>query len=138
MSRILSKLTAGTVFALLAGATVCSNTAITAPGVSPAFGSSAKATYANPTAKNGLDFKVLYPKLSIQQPSVSTNGDTTIQKFTVNATAGALIAFGETSGDVIAIPANTLCDPNKNGYGPSEWRKSCILATSSINFEAHA
>ncbi|HEX4931534.1 MAG TPA: hypothetical protein VFV33_00045 [Gemmatimonadaceae bacterium] len=81
-----------------------------------------------------IDFKLLYPKLTTQIPSLSMKGDTTLQKFTVNPPDGKLIKFGKTSGHVIAIPGNTLCDPTRNAYGPTEWLKPCILAKSSISF----
>ncbi len=82
-----------------------------------------------------IDFKVMYPKLTVQIPSVSTMGDTTIQKFTVNPPDGKRIVFGKTTGHVIVIPGNTLCDPKSNTYGPTEWQKPCVLAKSSISFE---
>lgn len=85
-----------------------------------------------------IDFKKLYPGLSTQVPSVSTKGDTTIQKFTVNPKDGKLIVFGKTTGHVIAIPANTLCDPKATSYGPTEWLNSCKLASASVSFEVHS
>ena len=114
------------VAALVSSTTACTEAVITGPAMTgPAY-----ATYNSTT----IDFKVLYPKLSTQVPSLTMKGDTTLQKFTVNPPDGKLIKFGKTSGDVIAIPGNALCDPKLNSYGPTEWRKPCVLAKSSIEF----
>jgi len=109
----------------------------TSPTLNSGYITSAAAV-ASPAVLDGItlqDFKLLYPKLSTQVPAVKTRGDTTIQTFTVNPKSGKLIYFGKSSGHTIAIPANTLCDPSKNAYGPTEWMKPCILASSSISFE---
>ncbi|MCC6773288.1 MAG: hypothetical protein IT360_19035 [Gemmatimonadaceae bacterium] len=109
----------------------------TSPTLNSGYITSAAAV-ASPAVLDGAmfeDFKLLYPKLSTQVPAATTRGDTTIQSFSVTPKTGKLIYFGKKSGHTIAIPANTLCDPNKNAYGPTEWMKPCILATSSITFE---
>ena len=82
-----------------------------------------------------INFSAMYPKMSLQMPVKSYRGDTTYQKFTVNPTVGSLIVFGKTSDDVIAIPPGALCDPKTNTYGPTEWKKACTVATSTITFE---
>ncbi len=85
-----------------------------------------------------IDFKVMYPKLPKRIPTKSTRGDTTVQKFTVDPLVGRLIEFGKKSGNVLAIPANTLCATTGNTYGPTEWLKPCTLANSSISFEVRS
>lgn len=119
---------------VLSGAlTACSDT--TSPVASSPQMSGYLTTSAAVLRSGVIDFKVMYPKMSTQIPSMTTRGDTTIQKFTVNPPDGKIITFGKTSGHTIAIPANTLCDPKLNTYGPSEWLKPCVLAKSSISFE---
>jgi hypothetical protein len=85
-----------------------------------------------------IDFKKLYPKLTVQIPSVTMRGDTTVQKFTVNPLDGKLIVFGKNSGNVVAIPANTICDPKLTLYGPATWLLPCTLAKSSVSFEVRS
>ena len=84
-----------------------------------------------------INFSAMYPSMSLQLPvkSKSLKGDTTYQKFTVNPTVGSLIVFGTSSNDVIAIPPGSLCDPKTNTYGPTEWKKPCSIAVSTITFE---
>lgn len=136
MSNIRKALMSLASVALLFGATACSDSPMTAPGPTADLGPASAAKYSSPRTKNGLDIKQLYPTLSSQTPKIISIGDTTVQTFVVKPEKGSLVTFEKTSGDIIAIPANTLCDPNKNGYGPTEWLKPCILATSSITFEA--
>ena len=86
------------------------------------------------TAKQ-IDFPAMYPSLASQVPTKTIKGDTTIQSFSVTPSAGKLILFGATTGNVLAIPPNTLCNPSTNTYGPTEWKKACTLATAVINFQ---
>lgn len=116
---------------LTAGLAACSDSTAPTPNARSGYLTSSAAVLSNTT----IDFKVLYPKMSKQVPSLSMKGDTSIQKFTVNPPDGKLIEFGKTTGHVVAIPPNTLCDPTKNAYGPTEWLKPCVLAKSSISFE---
>jgi hypothetical protein len=80
-----------------------------------------------------INFSVLYPGLGIQNAVLSTKADTTVETFTVDNAKGSIVAMGS-SGNIIAMPAGSLCDPAKNTYGPTEWQKSCVLATAPINF----
>ena len=114
--------------------TACSDTSATAPDRTLDQLRMSPATHTN----GSIDFKTLYPKLSKQVPSRTMKGDTTIQKFTVNPPDGKLIEFGKNSGNVIAIPPNTLCSPTANSYGPTEWQNPCIHAKSSISFEVRS
>ena len=82
-----------------------------------------------------INFSAMYPSMSLQLPVKSVRGDTTVQKFTVNPAVGSLIVFGKSSNDVIAIPPGALCNPATNTYGPTEWKKPCTAATSTIIFE---
>ena len=82
-----------------------------------------------------INFSALYPTMSLQMPVRTVSNDTTYQKFTVNPAVGSLIVFGTSSDDVIAIPPGSLCDPKTNTYGPTEWKKACNVATSTISFE---
>ncbi len=120
---------------MLLGAAVTACSDATAPDAVEPQRSGYLTTSAAVLKSGTIDFKVKYPKLSVQIPSVTMKGDTTIQKFTVNPLSGKRIEFGKNSGNVIAIPANTLCDPSTSTYGPTEWMKPCVLATSSISFE---
>ena len=112
----------------------CNNSSSAAPEPLSGYITTSSAVLDNTT----IDVKVLYPKLSIQVPSKSAKGDTTIQKFTVNPPDRKLIFFGKTTGNTIAIPAATLCDPVQNGYGPSERPKPCVLAKSSISLDVRS
>ncbi len=80
-----------------------------------------------------INFTVLYPGLSIQYPVKTTKADTTFESFTVDNTKGSIVIIGK-EGHIIAMPAQSLCDPAKNSYGPTEWQKSCVLATAPIKF----
>jgi hypothetical protein len=37
---------------------------------------------------------------------------------------------------VLVYPANAVCDPNRSGYGPDEWKKSCPTIWRSITISA--
>ncbi len=83
-----------------------------------------------------INFTTMFPNLVSEVPTVSTKGDTTIQSFTVNPKFGRLIMFGGMNGsNVLAIPAGTICDPNKSGYGPSEWLKPCQVGVTWTRIE---
>jgi hypothetical protein len=107
----------------------------------PSARASASTDHAAPAvlSNTSIDFSALYPRLSTQVPSLSYKGDTAVQKFTVNPPDGKLIKFGKTTGHVVAIPANTLCDPTKNPYGPTEWLKPIsFLVKSWTDAQGHA
>jgi hypothetical protein len=82
-----------------------------------------------------VNFSVLYPGLSMQYPAVSMVADTMVESFTVNPTIGSIVVLGSTTQHIIAMPANALCNPTTNTYGPTEWLKPCTLATAPINFK---
>ncbi len=82
-----------------------------------------------------INFAVLYPGLGTQYPAVTTVADTTVESFTVNPTTGSIVILGTLTQHIIAMPANSLCDPTNNTYGPTEWLKPCTVATKPINFK---
>jgi hypothetical protein len=129
--RTSHRLPLAAVLAMTAGLAACTDSTAPTHSLRSGYLTSSTAVLSNTT----IDFKALYPKLSKQVPSLTMKGDAALQKFTVNPPDGKLIEFGKTTGHVIAIPANTLCDPTKNVYGPWEWLKPCVLAKSSISFE---
>ena len=85
-----------------------------------------------------VNFDTQYPGLTWQAPTQRTSGDTVIQSFMVNVETGSLINFGGSSGHIVAIPANSICDPATTSYGPTEWLKPCEIAEDSINFEVRS
>jgi hypothetical protein len=82
-----------------------------------------------------INFSVLYPGVTSQYPAVSKMADTTVESFTVDPLKGSIIILGSDTQHIIAMPANSLCNPNTNTYGPTEWLKPCSLATTPINFK---
>lgn len=85
-----------------------------------------------------IKFNDLYEDVASMVPSAAIRGDTTVQSFTVTPSLGKLIFFGQNTGNVLAIPPKTLCDPKANTYGPTEWKKPCTLATAPITFEVRS
>ena len=83
----------------------------------------------------GINFNEMYPTLAYQLAKRQVGDGFLEQSFTVDPTKGALVEFGALTGNVIAIPANTICDPATTGYGPTEWLKSCSRATRPIEFK---
>ncbi len=120
--------------ALVLAATVTACSDATAPSDAP---SAARSGYLTTSAaiKQMIDinFSVLYPGLAIQYPLKTLKADTTVETFTVDNTKGSIVIIGA-SGNIIAMPAQSLCDPLKNTYGPTEWLKPCVLATTPIKF----
>lgn len=131
-SSTISRLTSLLCAVLLA--TACSSDAPSAPSEMKVPEQAAAAVLTSTV----IDFKQLYPKLSSQVPSKTMRGDTTVQKFTVNPLDGKLIVFGKSSTHVVAIPANTICDPKTTVYGPETWMLPCTLARSSVSFEVRS
>ena len=82
-----------------------------------------------------INFNVLYPGLGTQYPAVSAIADTTVESFTVDPKTGSIVILGTLTQHIIAMPANSLCNPSTNTYGPTEWLKPCTLATTPINFK---
>ena len=82
-----------------------------------------------------INFSVLYPGLAIQYPRVKVLSDTTVESFTVDPRIGGIVILGKQTQHIVAMPANALCNPSTNSYGPSEWLKPCTLATAPINFD---
>jgi hypothetical protein len=82
-----------------------------------------------------INFTLMYPGVSNQYPAVTTIADTTVESFVVDPTKGSIIVLGSTTQHIIAMPANSLCNPTTNTYGPTEWLKPCSLATAPINFK---
>jgi hypothetical protein len=58
--------------------------------------------------------------------------DSTSADFTVTPTGG-VFAIGP---HAIYLPANSICDPVKSTYGPTEWDKPCEVLTEPIRFHA--
>ncbi|MBC7842849.1 MAG: hypothetical protein H7099_11075 [Gemmatimonadaceae bacterium] len=81
-----------------------------------------------------INFNVLYPGLATQYPKVSIVADTTMESFIVDPRLGSIVILGKKTEHIIAMPANALCNPKTNSYGPSEWLKPCTLATTPIRF----
>jgi hypothetical protein len=81
-----------------------------------------------------INFTLMYPGMGTQYPAVTMAADTMVEKFTVDPTKGSIVILGTTTQHIIAMPANALCNPNTNTYGPTEWLKPCTLATAPINF----
>ncbi|MFN8581599.1 MAG: hypothetical protein U0163_11565 [Gemmatimonadaceae bacterium] len=83
-------------------------------------------------AADFVDINAQYGWLPQLTPSKTTVGDTTVQKFTVDPTTGALINFG-TDNKMVIYPW-VICDPATSGYGPSYWLIPCTQTTKKINF----
>jgi hypothetical protein len=80
-----------------------------------------------------IKFSILYPGMGTQNSALTYAADTVVEKFTVDNATGSIVIMNHT-GNIIAFPAQSLCDPATNTYGPTEWLKPCTLATGKINF----
>jgi hypothetical protein len=80
-----------------------------------------------------IKFSVMYPGVATQNVFTRTQADTVVEEFTVDNTKGSIVTMS-TTGNIIAFPAQSLCDPARNSYGPTEWNKPCVLATAPIKF----
>ncbi len=118
---------------LAATLTACSDT--TAPEPIRPLASGYLTTSAAVLRSTNINFSTLYPGVGTQNATLRTTGDTTIQTFTVNPTAGSIVFLGGSfAKHVLAISRDALCDPTKNSYGPTEWLKPCTAATKPITF----
>lgn len=81
-----------------------------------------------------INFNGLYPGIATQYPAITALADTTVESFTVDPRTGSIVILGTLTQHIIAMPANSLCNPSTNTYGPTEWLKPCTLATTRINF----
>lgn len=122
--------------ALLLATSVAACTDTTSPDQADATARSGYLTTSAAVLRSGsIDFKVMFPTLTYQLAKREMDDGFLEQSFTVDPTKGALVEFGAMTGNVIAIPANTICDPATTRYGPTEWLKPCTRATRPIEFE---
>src|SRR6185436_4861649 len=55
--------------------------------------------------------------------------DTVTVVFTVDPAIGANVQIGNHQ---IFFPASTICDPENNTYGPTEWLKPCSVTSTPV------
>jgi hypothetical protein len=82
-----------------------------------------------PTARvaaKGVDFSLIGTLTQIA-------GDTTTKVFTVDPTTSTTFQVG--SGHVVYFPSNSICELGSS-YGPGEWDKPCVTASSPITITA--
>jgi hypothetical protein len=62
--------------------------------------------------------------------SSTTNGVTTSR---IKIDPRVNVSFGDASS-MVNIPANSICDPGKSGYGPAFWDAPCAAAKNMLTF----
>ncbi|MFN8572264.1 MAG: hypothetical protein U0132_09410 [Gemmatimonadaceae bacterium] len=120
--------------ATLVGLTAALVTACSDSPVAPKAAPVSPQVQASPAtlAADFVDINAQFGWLPAVTPVRTQSRDTTVQKFTVDPTTGALLDFG--SGNKMVIYPWAICDPATSGYGPSYWLKSCTQTTKKINF----